>query len=223
MNLLAVDTARRHGSLALLRDGRVAATASLGVAPGFSEVLFDAVLGLLRAESLEVSGIDGFAAATGPGSFTGIRVGVVAMKALAEAGGKPLVGISSLRALAAAADCRGPRAALLDARRGQLFGGWFGPEAEALGPEVVGSWDELWPRLEAFGGPIVVNDGALFAPGGAADGAPEERRLAGPRQLAASVAGVAAADIARGLGRRPEEVEANYIRRAGARLPAVTR
>ena len=223
MRLLAVDTARRHGSVALLRDGEVVASASLGVAPGFGEVLFPSIQELLRAQALDVADIEAFAGATGPGSFTGIRVGLVAVKALAEVGGRPVTGVSSLRALAASANCDGPRAALFDARRGELFCGCYGPEAEPLAPESVGAWDAVWPRLRDVGGYFVANEPSLFTVGGAAERAPADRRLSGPRELAGAVAIVAAADIAAGGAFDPEDVQANYIRKPSARLPAVMR
>ena len=223
MRLLAVDTARRHGSVALLRGGEVVASASLGVAPGFGEVLFPKIQELLREQDLAVADIEAFAGATGPGSFTGIRVGLVAVKALAEVGGRPVTGVSSLRALAASASCDGPRAALLDARRGELFCGCYGPAAEPLARETVGAWDAVWPGIRDLCGYVVANEPALFAEGGAAERAPAGRRLRGTRELAGAVAIVAAADLAAGGASAPEDVQANYIRKPSARLPAVTR
>ncbi|MDE0105073.1 MAG: tRNA (adenosine(37)-N6)-threonylcarbamoyltransferase complex dimerization subunit type 1 TsaB [Bryobacterales bacterium] len=223
MRLLAVDTARRHGSVALLRDGEVVASASLGVAPGFGEVLFPTIQELLRGQALAVADIEAFAGATGPGSFTGIRVGLVAVKALAEVGERPVAGVSSLRALAASASCEGPRAALLDARRGELFCGCYGPGAEALASETVGVWDAVWPGVRDLCGYVVANEPSLFAEGGAAEQAPAGRRLSGPRELAGAVAMVAAADLAAGGASAPEDIQANYIRKPSARLPAVMR
>ena len=206
-----------------MRDEDLVASVSLGVSPGFGEVLFGAVETLLDSQALELADIDAYAAATGPGSFTGIRVGLVAFKALAEARGKPIAGISSLRALAFAAGGEGPRAALLDARRGELFCGCYGPEGEALAPEEVGSWDDLWPGLKALGGQLVANETHVFSPRGPAEQAPDVRRVTGPRDLAASVGLLALADLGRGLASPPEEIEANYIRRPGARLPVIKR
>ncbi len=219
MNLLAIDTARREGSIALLCDGTVAATAALGAAPGFGEVLFQAIERLLADNSLSLSDLDAFAAATGPGSFTGIRVGLVAAKSFAEAEGKPLVGVSNLRALASSARGDSPRLPLLDARRGELFAGFYDAGSEQVLPEAAGSWDDLKPMLESVGGPLVANEPSLFESGGPAAAAAGWPLQLGPAALAGSVAVVAAQDIAAGRAGRPEAVEANYIRRPSAQPP----
>lgn len=218
MQILAMDTARGHGSVALWRDGSVHDFAELGVAPGFGEVLFIAVDRLLSRSGTRLDEVDGFAAATGPGSFTGIRVGLVAAKAFSEGSGKPLAGISSLRALASAAAVEGHRVALLDARRGEVFAGCFDAAGEPVSPEMVGAWSEIGPRLNERGLPLVANE-PLFGEGGPAAEAASLTRHRGPPSLAREIARIAALDIAGGRGSRPEEVEANYIRRPAATPP----
>lgn len=219
MNLLAIDTARHEGSIALLCDGAVASELSLGKGPGFGETLFQAIEGLLAERSLALQDIDFYAAATGPGSFTGIRVGLVAAKALAETNCKPLVGVSNLRALASLARGAAVRVPVLDARRGGLFAGFYAAECEAIRPDAYCRWTELQPELESLGATLVSNERDLFAAGGALAAASDAVRQAVPGALAAAVARVAAMDIAAGRACRPEQVEANYIRRPNARLP----
>ena len=220
MNLLAVDTARSEGSVALLLDGSVTAIEPLGAGPGFGEVLFGAIERLLAGQPARLGDIDAFAAATGPGSFTGIRVGLVAAKAFAEAHSKPLVGISSLRALAYSAGGKARRASLLDARRGEVFAGHYDRDALPLSAETLGTWDDLSPRLAGAGLLVVANEPHLFEPGGSAAAAAGLARHIGPATLAREVAMLAAREIKAGKGRRPEEVEANYIRRPRAEPPA---
>ena len=223
MNLLAIDTARSEGGVALLRDGALAGFASLGSGPKYGEVLFGAIECLLADHAVALHDMDGFASATGPGSFTGIRVGLVAAKALAEAHAKPLVGVSSLRALARSAPLAGRRAALLDARRGEIFAGFYDHSARPLFAETVGRWDELAPSIRDLGLPLVANEPSLFETGGpVADGAALPRRM-GPAALAREVALLAARDIEAGRGCPPETVEANYIRRPGAVPPGAAR
>ena len=219
MNLLAIDTARGHGSVALLRDGSPGGFAPLGEAPGFGEVLFGAIERLLASGALALRDLDGFAAATGPGSFTGIRVGLVAAKAFAEVHAKPLVGVSSLQALACAAPGSARRVALLDARRGEVFAGLYGARCERLLPETLGAWDGLPARVVPPGALLVANEPQLFEPGGALAGAAGRPLHRGPSTLAREVAAIAARAIAAGRGGRPEEVEANYIRRPSAVPP----
>lgn len=219
MNLLAIDTARSEGGVALLRHGAVAGVASLGSAPGYGEVLFGAIELLLDDHGVGLADMDGFAAATGPGSFTGIRVGLAAAKALAEAHDKPLVGVSSLRALARSAPGNDPRASLLDARRGEVFAGFFDHAAQPMLPEAIGRWEELAPRIRDLGMLLVANEPSLFEVGGAAAAAADWPRRLGPPDLAREVALLAAVEVEVGRGSLPEAVEANYIRRPGAVPP----
>ena len=219
MNLLAIDTARQEGGVALLLDGCVAGCVSLGTAPGFGEVLFGAIERLLSGRAVALGDLDGFAAATGPGSFTGIRVGLVAAKALAEANSKPLVGVSSLRALASCALSGGPRVALLDARRGEVFSGCFDQDLRPVRPEAVGKWDELWREVQELDPLLVANEASLFeSDGPVVAGAGLPRHMA-PASLAAEIGLLAARDVQAGRGQLPEAVEANYIRRPSAVPP----
>lgn len=219
MNLLAIDTARDEGSLALLCDGAVVSRASLGKGPGFGETLFQAIERMLAERSLALPDIDFYAAATGPGSFTGIRVGLVAAKALAETNSKPLVGVSNLRALASLADGTAVRVPVLDARRGGLFAGFYAADCESIRPDAYCQWTELKPELESLGATLVSNEQDLFEADGALAAAGDAVWQAAPAALAAAVARVAAGDVAAGRACKPEEVEANYIRRPNARLP----
>lgn len=219
MTVLSIDTARSDGSVALQRDGSLDSFESLGKAPGFGEVLFGAIGRLLAGSGLELRDLDGFAAATGPGSFTGIRVGLVAAKAFAEVHDKPLVGVSSLRALAHAAPVGARRVALLDARRGEVFAGLYDSSSVPLLPETVGAWDCLPARIVPPGALLVANEPDLFEPGGALAGATVLPLHRGPATLAREVAAIAAREIECGRGSRPEQVEANYIRRPSAVPP----
>ena len=219
MNVLAIDTARSEGSIALMPGEAPIETRSLGEGPGYGEVLFGAIEQLLSACSLGLGDMDAFAVATGPGSFTGIRVGLGAAKALAEANGTPLVGVSSLRALASS--CRGPshRVALLDARRGELFAGCYSEASRPVTAEMLGSWEDLAPHLRDLDPVLVGNEPRIFEAGGPAAAARGWLRKAGPPSLAEPVAILARQDVEHGLGQSPEAVEANYIRRARAQPP----
>lgn len=221
MLVLAVDTARQEGSVALWRAGAVAEVASLGSGPGFGEVLFGAVEALLARHGLALADFDGFAAATGPGSFTGIRVGLSAVKAFAEVHQRPLVGVSSLRALAAAAGAEaGLRAPLLDARRGELFAAVYDGRGAAVLPETVGAWESLAPQLRPHRPLLVVNERQLLALGGPAEAGRDWPRRMRSAAQAGAVAALAARDLAAGRGQAPEAVGANYIRRPSAVPPA---
>jgi tRNA threonylcarbamoyladenosine biosynthesis protein TsaB len=138
---LAVDTAEARGSIALRQEGRLACFREHDNDEDYSSWLLPAVHDVLRESGSKLENVALLAVATGPGSFTGLRVGLTTVKAWAEVYGTPLAGVSRLEALAH----RGPKtasylAACYDAQRGQIFGGLFRRAAngiEAVAPETV--------------------------------------------------------------------------------------
>src|SRR5216683_3281936 len=130
MLILAVDTSTRTGSAAFLRDSEVLAEVSGYEETPYSTRLFRDVALLQDRTGCTLDQIDVFAVAAGPGSFTGLRVGLTAVKAWAEVHKKPIAAISGLEAIAAeslvaeAPSDHNPQfiAPFLDARRGQLYG-----------------------------------------------------------------------------------------------------
>ena len=133
MLILAIDTSTRPGSVALLQDNEVLAEISGNEETPYSTQLFQDI-GLLQSKvKFRMDQIDVFAAACGPGAFTGLRIGLTAVKAWAEIHRKPIAAISGLEAIAAQSklledDSRGKQgiiAPFLDARRGQLFGSLY--------------------------------------------------------------------------------------------------
>jgi tRNA threonylcarbamoyladenosine biosynthesis protein TsaB len=130
MLILAVDTSTRTGSVALLHDAQVVAEVSGCEETPYSTRLFRDIGVLQERANFRMDQVDVFAVAAGPGSFTGLRVGLTAVKAWAEVHGKPIAAISGLEAIAAesmwgkalSASTAGFIAPFLDARRGQVFG-----------------------------------------------------------------------------------------------------
>lgn len=98
--LLAVDTTSDFGSIALSDEGRVMEELAVDSAGGYAHVLFDEIARLLARHGLSLGDIDCFASAAGPGSFTGVRVGLTAVMGLAEANRRRVVAVSNLQALA---------------------------------------------------------------------------------------------------------------------------
>jgi tRNA threonylcarbamoyladenosine biosynthesis protein TsaB len=130
--LLITDTSGRNGIVALARapqDGKpdeVHILESVPLAGGtFSAQLVPQIAALLEKHGLSKSQIDAFIVVSGPGSFTGLRVGLAAIKALAEILQKPIVPVSFLEVVARAAGFDGRVVALLDAGRGQLYSGEY--------------------------------------------------------------------------------------------------
>jgi len=124
MLLLAVDTASRTGGLAVLKDGLLAGEVSTASDETYSSRLFRHLDFLLRELNLETRDFDVFAVNAGPGSFTGLRVGLTAVKAWAEVFAKPVVAVSGLEAVAAQASPASYDALIapvIDAHRGQIY------------------------------------------------------------------------------------------------------
>jgi tRNA threonylcarbamoyladenosine biosynthesis protein TsaB len=125
MLILAVDTSTKIGSLAVLRGEELLGEISSSAAEPYSSRLFADLDKLLGGLGLSLKDFDLFAVAAGPGSFTGLRVGLTAVKAWAEVYGRPIVPISGLHAVAAQISASDEGTILVpvtDARRGQVFG-----------------------------------------------------------------------------------------------------
>jgi tRNA threonylcarbamoyladenosine biosynthesis protein TsaB len=124
--ILALDTSSPAGSLAILRDEKVIGVVSTWAEETYSARMFRHLEFLLRELSLEMKQFDLFAVAAGPGSFTGLRVGLTAAKGWAEVYKKPVAGVSGLEAIAAQAHSTAPLLIpILDARRGQIYLGFY--------------------------------------------------------------------------------------------------
>jgi tRNA threonylcarbamoyladenosine biosynthesis protein TsaB len=125
MLLLAVDTSGKQGSIALAQCGPGDACEVIEVAAlsggTFSAELVPQIAALLAKHKFSKEDIGAFSAVSGPGSFTGLRIGLAVIKALAEALGKPIAAVSMLEALAIAANLQGKIVATLDAGRNEVF------------------------------------------------------------------------------------------------------
>ena len=214
MRVLALDTTARRGSFAVAADGRIEASLEVTAPDGFAGAVFEAIDRVLEAAGCALAKIDAFAAASGPGSFTGIRVGLATAKALAEARGKTVVPVSNLEALAYGA--RGElRAPVLDARRSEVFAALYGPDLREIVPPFVGEWEEFLARVGEQRPTFVSADGRVFEPGGAAplpEGA-SRQTIALPAE---PLALLALERLQADEGLPPEAVDAAYIRRPDA-------
>lgn len=126
MILLAIDTCDARGSVAVLRDAAVLQEAIHDSAEEYSSWLLPAVEGVLKAAGLKLQDVEVYAAACGPGSFTGVRVGLTSVKAWSEVYRRPIAAVSRLEALAAQSMEDTPYvAAIVDAHREQVFGALY--------------------------------------------------------------------------------------------------
>jgi tRNA threonylcarbamoyladenosine biosynthesis protein TsaB len=158
--ILALDTCDLRGSVALLRGDAVLQIESHDTAEDYSSWLLPAISRVLKTSGAELGQVDVFAAAAGPGSFTGVRVGLTTVKAWAEVYGRGIAAVSRLEALAHESSGKAPYVApFLDARRSQVFAALFrrqGSELQLLEEEMVIAADKFldWCAAKASGEPI---------------------------------------------------------------------
>lgn len=133
MLILALDTCDSRGSIALLRGNSILAEIPHAADEEYSSWLLPAVDALLRSSGVSHSDLAGYAVASGPGSFTGVRVGLTTVKAWAEVYCKPIIPVTRLTVLARKAPQESAYvAAFIDAQRKQLFGALYRREGKAL-------------------------------------------------------------------------------------------
>lgn len=154
MLILAVDTTTPGGSLALLENDALLGEVNVESPATHSARLLRSVDFLLAAEGRDVKDVDAFAVAAGPGSFTGIRIGLAAVKSLAFASGKPVAPVSTLLALASKLAADGARLVcpLLDAKKDEIYAGLFEARGAALAeviPQGAYSPHAFFARLPA--------------------------------------------------------------------------
>jgi tRNA threonylcarbamoyladenosine biosynthesis protein TsaB len=206
--ILALDTTTEFGSVAIRHGHKTAAEILLHSPDGFGHVIFGGIEDVLSQASTRLNEVDCFASANGPGSFTGVRVCLAAIKGLAEAMRKPATAISNLRALSLFGN--GPlRAVALDARRGQVYGAVYDAQGRVVVPETVSFWaawlETVPPHTEFVG----FEDGPCALAGIAFTIA--------PRTFAPALARCAEMD-GPGAWRDPAVLDANYVRRSDAEL-----
>jgi tRNA threonylcarbamoyladenosine biosynthesis protein TsaB len=220
MLLLAIDTSGKNGSIALARAGEGSAEdveliATVALSGGtFSAQLVPQIAALLSRHRFTKLDIGAFAVASGPGSFTGLRIGLAAVKALAEVLEKPSAPVSLLEACVFASGAQGKVMAALDAGRNDVYIGQYEVPAQAgLAPrELVRSRAEFLSQAKGW---IVVTPDSVVAEAAGAAGLPVVNL---PPISAAVVARLGWWKIQSGKTVTPEQLEANYIRRTDAEM-----
>ncbi len=146
MNILMIDTSGPACGVAIAKDGQVIGEMQLTSGKTHSQRVMPMVDGCLSMCEMTVNDIDLFGAVVGPGSFTGVRIGVSTVKALSHAAGKPCIGIDALEALAAnVTGFDGVVCPILDARAQQVYGAMF-----ECGMPPVRMMDDTAEKLTAF-------------------------------------------------------------------------
>jgi tRNA threonylcarbamoyladenosine biosynthesis protein TsaB len=227
VRLLAVETSTLTGAVALLDGGAVVAESRVSVAVTHGERLVSAIDAVLRAARRELAEIDAFAVALGPGSFTGLRIGLSTIKGLAFATGKPAVGVPTLDALAWRLPyCAYPICPILDARKNEVYTGLYRTLSGRL--EVVEAPRAMPPAALAeelrdgsagsvvFVGDAVGRFGPIFSEilGARAHLAPADLRL----PSAVTVGEMATGALERGEAGDPGDLTPLYVRPSEAEL-----
>ena len=221
MVTLALDTSTRTGSCAIVRGSEVLAEVPGDPAHTHAERLPGDLMTALDRAGLGLAEVDVFAVATGPGSFTGLRVGIATMQGLALAADRPLIGVSALDALARAAEpaAAGARvAAWVDAWRGEVYAALYDGAREVESPSVEPP-EAILARLRGAR-TLFIGDGV---------GARREAILAAMHPhgalapileppLASLIGRLASAAAAAGRRPGPSEIQPLYVRRPDAEL-----
>ena len=215
--ILAIDTTHEFGSIALQADGELLEELPLRAEDGFGHILYAHLSGILDRHGRRLQDIECFAAASGPGSFTGVRVGLACVKGLAEAAGKRVVAVSNLQALATFGT--GPlRAPVLDARRGEIYGGVYDAKWNLVQPEIVMPFPRWLETLPAGPVEFISSGFEPFLADLAGTPFADAARVEAPKALAGAIARIARARYRQGLAVDPAEADANYVRRSDAEL-----
>jgi tRNA threonylcarbamoyladenosine biosynthesis protein TsaB len=234
MRVVSLDTTTRGGSVALVDDHRVIEEASGDPSRTHGERLPGEILALLARHGVLVSDVDVFAVASGPGSFTGLRIGIATIQGLAVATGRRIVAVSALDALAQQASAHLEEGALIaawmDAHRAEVFAALYRVHAARLfdparlveieGPtaadaaSTLARWaDHLTGRPVSF-----VGDGAdLYAAAIQAEERPAVHIVSTPL-IAGAIGCMAIAAVARNEAIDPGAVRPLYVRRPDAEL-----
>jgi tRNA threonylcarbamoyladenosine biosynthesis protein TsaB len=226
--VLAIDTCDGDGSVAVLRDNALLEVAAHQSTEEYSSWLLPAVANLLKGAGLSMRDVDAYAVAAGPGSFTGLRVGLTTVKAWSEVYGKSIAAVSRLEAMAVEADGVRPYvAAFVDARRGQVFGALYrrnSTELERIGEEMVippGRFVEWASELSASRSISWVSKDRDCALGELAVNVREMRQetvQAVSAVLAPAIGRLGWARLASGKTTDALSLDANYVRRSDAEI-----
>jgi tRNA threonylcarbamoyladenosine biosynthesis protein TsaB len=223
--ILSLDTTTPKASCALARDGVVINEEPIDTSRQLALQLPGALRDILDLSAIALEEIDAFAVATGPGSFTGLRIGIATMQGLAFGLGKPLIGISGLTALRAVASPAflGSRIVTwVDAWRGDVYAALF-EDGQQIGEPVVAKPDHLLDALtpRGFANDILfIGDGAETYRDLIVSRLGHAARIADPvvPPLAAVIAMLATIEYKNGHRPPPHAIRPIYVRRSDAEL-----
>jgi len=220
MLVLALDTTTRRGSVALIDDSGRSHVASIPDGEPVATRLPGEIGRIVTGAGTRLQSVDVFAVAVGPGSFTGLRIGIAAMQGLAFALSRPLIGVSGLDALALSARGAGARnvATWVDAWRGEVYGARY-RDGLPEGDPTVDQPEQQLSHLAAEEDWTFIGDGAETYRAVIAAASPTFAVEARPAPLLAeAVARLALTRLAAGETGAPGAIRPLYVRRPDAEL-----
>ena len=159
MKILAIDTSTTHSSCAVMDDNNIVGDFSINQSMSHNEILLVMVDEMLKKLNIDIEDIDLFVAVTGPGSFTGIRIGVTVVKALAMALNKPIVAVNTLEALSFGVFSDKKKIPLIDARGERVYYGVYeGINNKNIVAPALLTIDELLDEFSDEGEFVFVGD-----------------------------------------------------------------
>ena len=219
MKILAFETSAKAGSVALMEDGRLLGENYQNTGLTHSQTLLSMAEALLNHCGFTAKDVDAVAVAAGPGSFTGVRIGVAAAKGLAWGGELPCYGVSTLEAMALNLGVSdGIVCPVMDARRSQVYNALFSVEdgkLTRLAQDRAISLEDLGKELKNFEKPIfLVGDGSILCYNTLSEQVPQlklppEHRM---HQRAAGVALLAQMQAEAGIPGDAAALSPNYLR-----------
>ncbi len=219
MKILAFESSARAAGVAVLSDGQLLGEMFLNSGLTHSRTLLQMAENLMTTCGMTTADVDAVAAAAGPGSFTGVRIGVAAAKGFAWGAQLPLYGVSTLEAMVrGAAMCDGVYCACMDARRAQVYNALFrvtGGALHRLCPDRAISIDDLYEDVKNVEKNVfLVGDGALLCYNTLLERLPELSLLPEHlrQQRAAGVALAAQAAMDAGQTADAAALSPNYLR-----------
>lgn len=230
MRVLAIDTSTLTGSIALVEDEIVRAESALFMQGAHSAVVTESIRALVAQSKVTLDAIDVFAAGLGPGSFTGVRIGVAIVKGFGLATGRPVHGKNSLDLLAAQAiGARGPVVAAIDARRNEVFFAVYeamddGRRVRASEPEhrePLAAGQRIAELLAERPGAVVIGDLDANLRARVREGAGSKELVFAPKVMGTPLARVLAHEVIAGRTLVDDgTMEPHYVRPTDAKLPA---
>ena len=225
MSILAIDTASSVSSVAVASEGKLRAEVTVEAGRTHSETLLSHIEGALSFAGVERSALRGVAVGIGPGSFTGLRIGLATAKAIAYGLDIPLVGISTLAALALAFPVSGVYTlVLMDAQKGNAYAGlyeWRVGNLHEVRPVRVAPLVEAIAEAADMGKPVLLTGELVLKKRARLGNLPDNVTLAPAHLLTARASHVAWLGIARlAAGERDDlmTLEPFYIRRSEAEV-----